>query len=247
MRYQLSVFALCVRTKFFKLLLTLVLMVGVAVAAFTLLGYAQAWNYGTEQPGMVILGCIFVTAYLVLALGCLGPGEKRTKSAYLLQRLQISERWVFLWDALAAGLCFLCLYTAQILTIFLLAALYQRSAAYTLGPQGIYVMLARNGLTHGLLPFGENCVWIRNVLFFVCAGLSTAAGRVTQRNGRRPNASIFTLGFLVTRFPTSLGGGSVSMLWLFVIFISTGIAVGSALMAAHPGKRRLADEETNTP
>lgn len=238
MRYHLSVFALCVRTKIYKLLLTLALMVAASVAVFSTLGYANAWNYGADTPGMLILGGIFAASCLATALICVGSGGRRAKPALTLWRLQISERWVFFWDALAAVGCFLALYAAQILTIFVLAVLYQRSADYALGEQGIYVMLARCSLTHGLLPFGEGTLWTRNLIYLLCMGVSAAAGRVAQRNGRRVTATAFCLVFAATRVPTALGNGFTSLLWLVVVLIAGGVAVVSALDSAHPGKRR---------
>lgn len=158
MRKHLSVFALCIRAKLWKLLLTLAAAAGISTAAFFILGLERAWGNG-GGPGILALRILFVLSYIAVMITCFSPDTKRVKTCYFLQRLQISERAFLLWDALAAALCFLLFYCAQILTVFGLACVYQRSAGYALGPQGVFLMLARDSFLHGLLPFGESVIW----------------------------------------------------------------------------------------
>ena len=149
-------------------------------------------------------------------------------------------------DALAAALCFLLFYCAQILTVFGLACVYQRSAGYALGPQGVFLMLARDSFLHGLLPFGESVIWTRNILYMVCAGLSCAAASLARRNRNRGGTPMFALVFIISRMPVTLGEGDASCLWLAVVLIVTAIGFGLALTAAHNGKRKEDDDETET-
>ena len=148
MRKHLSVFALCIRAKLWKLLLTLAAAAGISTAAFFILGLERAWGNG-GGPGILALRILFVLSYIAVMITCFSPDTKRVKTCYFLQRLQISERAFLLWDALAAALCFLLFYCAQILTVFGLACVYQRSAGYALGPQGVFLMLARDSFLHG--------------------------------------------------------------------------------------------------
>ena len=115
----------------------------------------------------------------------LQPGYEAREDVLFSAKAAISERAFLLWDALAAALCFLLFYCAQILTVFGLACVYQRSAGYALGPQGVFLMLARDSFLHGLLPFGESVIWTRNILYMVCAGLSCAAASLARRNRNR--------------------------------------------------------------
>ena len=149
-------------------------------------------------------------------------------------------------DALAAALCFLLFYCAQILTVFGLACVYQRSAGYALGPQGVFLMLARDSFLHGLLPLGESVIWTRNILYMVCAGLSCAAASLARRNRNRGGTPMFALVFIISRMPVTLGEGDASCLWLAVVLIVTAIGFGLALTAAHNGKRKEDDDETET-
>ena len=175
MRKHLSVFALCIRAKLWKLLLTLAAAAGISTAAFFILGLERAWGNG-GGPGILALRILFALSYIAVMITCFSPDTKRVKTCYFLQRLQISERAFLLWDALAAALCFLLFYCAQILTVFGLACVYQRSAGYALGPQGVFLMLARDSFLLGLLPFGESVVWTRNILYM-------AAPRPVSRGG----------------------------------------------------------------
>ena len=193
---------------------------------------------GLENSGSKTLFAVMIT--------CFSPDTKRVKTCYFLQRLQISERAFLLWDALAAALCFLLFYCAQLLTVFGLACVYQRSAGYALGPQGVFLMLARDSFLHGLLPFGESVIWTRNILYMVCAGLSCAAASLARRNRNRGGTPMFALVFIISRMPVTLGEGDASCLWLAVVLIVTAIGFGLALTAAHNGKRKEDDDETET-
>lgn len=246
MRKHLSVFALCIRQKLWKTLLILAAMAAASVAAFAVLGVQRAWG-GGYGPGNTVLWGLDAAAYLGVMLVCCGSG-RGAKCGYTLQRLQISERWALIWDALAASCCFFLLYFAEILTVFALAVWYQCSADYALGAQGVFLMLARSSYLHGLLPLGEGIVWVRNALYLLCAGLCCAAAACKGRDGKRAVASIALPVFLATRLPVQLGAGSTSSLWLIVALIWAGAAFGSALYAAHNGKRREDDEiETDAP
>ena len=241
MRKHLSVFALCIRTRLFRLLLLILAAAALSAAVFLALGLPKAWGDGFG-PGLTVLWILFVAVNLTACLLCIGPGAKRSKTAYLLQRLQISERAFLLWDALTSTACFLLLYAAQILIVFSLALLYQKSAAYSLGPQGVFLMLARNSFLHGLLPFGEPAAWARNLLNLPCAGLSCAAAASALRNDRRAAAAAFSLVWMNAHLPVQLGHGALSCIWLFAVAITAAIAFGGAYLSAHNGTRRQEDE-----
>ena len=228
MRKHMSVFALCIRVKLWKLLLTLAAAAGISTAAFFILGLERAWGNG-GGPGILALRILFVLSYIAVMITCFSPDTKRVKTCYFLQRLQISERAFLLWDALAAALCFLLFYCAQILTVFGLACVYQRSAGYALGPQGVFLMLARDSFLHGLLPFGESVIWTRNILYMVCAGLSCAAASLARRNRNRGGTPMFALVFIISRMPVTLGEGDASCLWLAVVLIVGLLALWFAL------------------
>ena len=245
MRHHLSVLALCIRLKLRALLLILLAAAALPAAVFSLLGFGQAWGSG-YGPGISVLWVVWAAAYLALMAVCIGPGEKRAKTGCLLQRLQISERAILIWDALAAALCFLLLYCAMILTVFGLAWLCRRSPGYASGPQGVFLMLARSSLLHGLLPFGESAVWTRNLLYALCAGLCCAAAGSSRRNRNRPGAAVFSLIFLAARAPVALGEGDMSIVWLLFVLVGTAIAFGPAMLAAHNGTRRSEEDEPQT-
>lgn len=102
MRKHLSVFALCIRAKLWKLLLTLAAAAGISTAAFFVLGLERAWGNG-GGPGILALRILFALSYIAVMITCFSPDTKRVKTCYFLQRLQISERAFLLWDALAAA------------------------------------------------------------------------------------------------------------------------------------------------
>ena len=114
-----------------------------------------------------------------------------------------------------------------------------------LGPQGVFLMLARDSFLAGCRS-GESVIWTRNILYMVCAGLSCAAASLARRNRNRGGTPMFALVFIISRMPVTLGEGDASCLWLAVVLIVTAIGFGLALTAAHNGKRKEDDDETET-
>lgn len=112
MRKHLSVFALCIRAKLWKLLLTLAAAAGISTAAFFILGLERAWGNG-RRAGHPRAAHPLRAELHRRDDHLLQPGYERVKTCYFLQRLQISERAFLLWDALARPRSASCCSTAR--------------------------------------------------------------------------------------------------------------------------------------
>ena len=116
MRKHLSVFALCIRAKLWKLLLTLAAAAGISTAVFFILGLERAWGNG-GGPGILALRIrqlgkiqVYLPEHRIRKL----PAEKRRKTAegfqqkgicHFLRLLRAEQRaQLFLGDVPRAAL-----------------------------------------------------------------------------------------------------------------------------------------------
>lgn len=160
-------------------------------------------------------------------------------------RLRISERQVFIWSFVCALLCFLIVWCVQIICSAGLMLLYQRSAGYTSGAQGVFVDFYRNSTLHGLLPLADGFVVGRNIAFLLLLAASTAY--LQQRQHRKVKRFPFwciatALGvvrLLPVDYSTSSSGGVIAAV---AALFFTAIFVMLALAQAHDGTEGLADE-----
>ena len=123
--------------------------------------------------------------------------------------------------------------------------LYQRSAGYTSGAQGVFVDFYRNSTLHGLLPLADGFVVGRNIAFLLLLAASTAY--LQQRQHRKVKRFPFwciapALGvvrLLPVDYSTSSSGGVIAAV---AALFFTAIFVMLALSQAHDGTEGLADE-----
>ena len=93
MRKHLSVFALCIRAKLWKLLLTLAAAAVISIAAFFILGLERAWGNG-GGPGILALRILFVLSYIAVMITCFSPDTKRVETVVLLSKGEIDSKKV---------------------------------------------------------------------------------------------------------------------------------------------------------
>ena len=121
-----------VRSTFGRIVLLLTAMTAVEAAAFaalTLRGPTEK-GFGLE-PILQKSGAVWIfgaAALLMTLLLCRTGMERRTKPGYLLMRLSVSERWVFVWQSVYNVFCYFLLWAWQILTGMLLCLLYTKLA-----------------------------------------------------------------------------------------------------------------------
>ena len=115
------------------------------------------------------------------------------------------------------------------------------------GPQGVFLMLARDSFLHGLLPFGESVVLDAQHSLHGLRGAQLRRGQSRAAESQsRGHADVCARVLIISRMPVTLGEGDASCLWLAVVLIVTAIGFGLALTAAHNGKRKEDDDETET-
>ena len=246
MKKHLSVLALHLRAMGWRLPLVLLGMAAVDAAGYFWCvqrgGMTFTGNTGGFSLLLLLSFAAGVLACQMLLCICFGSNSR---FGYTLRRLRISERQVFVWSFVGDLLCFLIVWCVQIICAAGLMLLYQRSAGYTSGAQGVFVDFYRNSTLHGLLPLADGFVVGRNIAFLLLLAASTAY--LQQRQHRKVKRFPFwciatALGvvrLLPVDYSTSSSGGvitAVAALFFTVIFVML------ALSQAHDGLEGLTDE-----
>ena len=245
MKKHLSVLALHLRAMGWRLPLVLLGMAAVDAAGYFWCVQRGGMTFTGSTGGFSLLLLLTFAAGILgcqmLLCFCFGSNSR---FVYTLRRLRISERQVFIWSCVSDLLCFLIVWCVQIICSAGLMLLYQRSAGYTSGAQGVFVDFYRNSTLHGLLPLADGFVVGRNIAFLLLLAASTAY--LQQRQHRKvkrfPFWCIATVLGVVRLLPvdysTSSGGviAAVAALFFTVIFVML------ALAQAHDGLEGLTDE-----
>jgi hypothetical protein len=233
MKPHLSVLMLVARSTIYKivgLLLLLALVDGVLFhfalgpnqigtdRVFTSLEYAFARSRISVAFGVSFL----VMTVLLERTGYASGG----KPGYTLRRLSISERSVFVWQALYNTSCYVMLWAAQLFTALALCRLYLLRAdpALTSG-QTVFLAFYRNAFLHNLLPLGEVSRWVSNIAVIIGFGVTSASIPFGRRRGKAGASEIVRAMFALVFFNRELG------IYGYDIFLSlfgltmTGVAI----------------------
>lgn len=245
MKKHLSVLALHLCAMGWRLPLVLLGMAAVDAAGYFWCVQRGGMTFTGNTGGFSLLLLIAFAAGVLgcqmLLCICFGSNSR---FGYTLRRLRISERQVFVWSFVGDLLCFLIVWCVQIICAAGLMLLYQRSAGYTSGAQGVFDDFYRNSTLHGLLPLADGFVVGRNIAFLLLLAASTAY--LQQRQHRKVKRFPFwciatALGvvrLLPVDYSTSSGGVIAAVAALFF----TAIFVMLALAQAHDGTEGLSDE-----
>ena len=147
----------------------------------------RAWNgkpgspYFSSRIAWVFAVCFVAMAVLLSKTGC----EYGSKQGYMLKRLSVSERNVFVWQSIYNSFCFFMLWSVQTLLAYAFCKLYLAKVDPMLtSGQTIFLAFYRNNFLHSLLPLSEVSRWIRNILLLGCLGLAAAHFPYRQRRGK---------------------------------------------------------------
>lgn len=186
MKQHRSVFSLMVHSALVPVLLVILGMIAAETVAFWL-----AFGQGAVPLEVVWshsrISWIFSVALVVLTLvlcrmGCRGSSNPR----YTLERLSISRKACFGWQALANGLFILLFWAVQTLTAILLCfAFQQKAAAPFVTHQSVFLAFFRSPFLHTLLPFQDWLVWLSNGVTLLALAICSARFPLAQQNGHK--------------------------------------------------------------
>lgn len=241
MRRHISVLMLYVRSTLYPVLAVLLLTAAAELIGFRLLGCDQAGSFG--EGYRIPLQTVFSAAYVLTVCFCCGSVRKTVKTGYTLQRLRISEIWVFVWHSVS-NICMLALlWMTQVFVVLLLARQFAAGENYMQGAQGMFIDFYRTEILHGLLPLDEVSLWVRNGLCLLASGTAIAYGTLRARYGKFPLALQIVTALTLRTFPAPIGSGTEGGLIVsIVMFFAVIVCVVGAVLTANNGEGREYDD-----
>ena len=238
MKKNLSVLALLLRLKMKWVLITLIAMPVISWAAFFAYTASKKTISFRFGKGHVVFIVVFGIASLVIVLACAGLFLKNTQKRYLLERLQISERKVFLWDIAACILFLLMLWMMEIITIGTAGLIYSGSPWSKYGTVDVIYGLYTKHIYCRVLPLSDIRGWLYGLFYVICGGFLCAC--LSMVRGRKIlHASIlgFVLGVLTIGFIREEN-------WILTAVVAVAVVVSVILCfrKLHNGKERSEDE-----
>lgn len=231
-RKHLSVFSLYIRATLLPMLLLLLLSLG-ACALLFLWQLRDLLESAASSGASIGLESLFdqtaipwvmaVALVLLTVLLCIQGSAFGSSTSYTVSRLRISEKAVFLWQALYNTLAYFIFWAFHAVLLWSLCTVY----AHTLPDatsQTVLLALYRQDFLHILLPLHDISLLIRNIAF--CLALSVFSAHYThkQRNGKASYGIIVMLVYVLGSFAIYEGMGNLSG-----DIVSAGIAICFAI------------------
>ena len=189
MKQHLSVLMLIVRSSFYKVIAILVVMAAAQVGLFR---YALQSNLESgyhhletvvSSSGLawVLAAAFLLITYVLSRTGC----KSGSQPGYTIQRLRISEKTFFIWQAIYNAAIYILLLAIELLLLFALARHWQSQADPDLiGAQSIYLAFYRSAFMHCICPLDDIWLWIRNGILVIAMGMAAAQYPFRQRRGK---------------------------------------------------------------
>ena len=189
MKQHLSVLMLIVRSSFYKVIAILVVMAATQAGLFR---YALQSNLESGYHHLETavsssgLAWIFAAAFLLITYVLSRTGCKSgSQPGYTIQRLRISEKTFFIWQAIYNAIIYILLLAIELLLLFALARQWQSQADPNLiGAQSIYLAFYRSAFMHCICPLDDIWLWIRNGILVIAMGMAAAQYPFRQRRGK---------------------------------------------------------------
>lgn len=146
---------------------------------------AEASRYSFEWTiehsiGQRVFGIAFVIVTLFLVWNGTNQGSR---SHYTLQRLQVSEKGIFMMQSIYNGLCYVLLLGVQLL-IFLVQYSMYANRTKDITNQTLFLAFYRNDFMYSVFPLEGGLRWTMNILIIVSCGVSAAVFTYLQRRGK---------------------------------------------------------------
>lgn len=189
MKRYLSVFEMITRSSIYKVFAVLLIMAVTELAAC----YIALQQLLEEiQPSLEeivdqsyflnFFRIAYVVVTVVLILSGMNIGSMQS---YTLQRLRIKEKWVFVLQSIYNILCYLLLWTVQVVVLLMVSSYYMdHETDVILGNQMVFLAFHRNDFMHSILPFQDILGWFTIFFFLLGTGIMAASFTKRQRSGK---------------------------------------------------------------
>ena len=226
MRKHLSVFALVCRQALGGGLLLCALSAAAMIGLFALAlarGAGSGLEYLVDSSGIRWVPALSFPLMTWVLCRVNRPGGSRV--VYTLARLQVSERAVFFWQALAGVILLLLLWAVQAAAALGLALWVSRDPA-PIGGQAVFLAFYRSPTLHTLLPLQDTVVLWRDGLLSLAGGFAAACSSFCRRRGKFSFPVLLVAGVWFGTFPQPLGEFSTAV---FLAGPAALIAIGCSL------------------
>ncbi len=233
MKKYLSVLAMLARGSFLRVLVLLCLMAAGQCGRFLHRLQNELTLYGSrvqqfaedveevtrleELFNVSVVSGTFGAAFLLICIVLCLPGcGYGVKCGYTFGRLNISERAVFIIQAIYNAMILVVLWVAEIIICLFLCHAYITSVDPSLvSHQTVGIAFYRSNFLHSLLPLADITVWIRNIIMIAVLSLAAASFPYKQRRGKFA-ADIVSYALLTVIFFTrSVGDGFNTFITVF--------------------------------
>ena len=211
MKQHLSVLMLIARSSIYKVLAVLAAMVAIQAGLFE---YAlqRSREHGLFHLEDVVsdsgIAWVFAAAFLLLTYVISRSGCKSgSQPGYTIQRLGISERNFFIWQAVYNTAVYVLLLATELILLFALSHHWQVNADQDLiGAQSIFLAFYRNKFMHCICPLDDIWLWIRNGILALAMGMAAAQYPFRQRRGKTLQVVVTMAAATLAFFVRGLGG-----------------------------------------
>lgn len=235
MKKHISVFTLYIRATLVPMLILFVITAVVQVFMFRselndVLEIAASRTgesvYGLESVfGWTSIPIVSAVALVLLTIILFIHGTSfGSQTSYTVMRLQISEKSVFVWQAVYNTLALLLFWAMQGLVMFALCEWYD-IAVETSTNQTVFLALYRDEFLHSLLPLHEISRTIRNIAF--CTALGTVTAYNTHKNcfGKGSYGFAVMLLYIILSFNQEMGNLGLDVTHAVISFLIAGIVI----------------------
>lgn len=171
-----------------------------------------------RSNGAGFFGLAFV---LITAVLCWNGCNIGSKSSYTIQRLQVSEKAVFVMQSIYNSFCYVLLLSIQT-AVFLIECKMFAEQAGDITNQTIFLAFYRNDFMHSVLPLEDSFRWVMNGILVIGCGVSAAVFTYLQRRGKLAWSMLTVTACAVLGFIQELGNQMV-MVTAILILITAGI------------------------
>lgn len=187
MKRHLSIWMLMARSTIYQVLGLFLALAAADGALFALALRQGASALGLEQvlteshlPAVFGAGLVLLTVVL-----CLNGCEFSAKQGYTLRRLRVSQREIFLWQAVHNAMCYFLLLAVQTGIVLALCRIYVARDPDMVNGQTVFLAFYRLPFLHSLLPLADVWRYVRNAVLCAALGVCAAAFPAQQRQGNR--------------------------------------------------------------
>ncbi len=235
MKKHVSVLCLIARSSIYKILplLTAMAILQIGVFLWYFSEAVTAWEAGLPMAALEMLiprshiawffaFAFFILTFLLCRTGC----NFGAQIGYTLDRLSLTPRTVWLWQAIYNASVYLLFWLTEALICLGICAIFVHFADPSIvTKQTVFMALYRCEFLHSLLPLADWALWIRNVVFALCLGFTAADFPYLQRRGLFAGELLAAVSFLLFSFSLKAGEPGASAIECLVILIIAGVSL----------------------